>query len=556
MKMINEFKEIVKNYYNLINDDKKKLIPYYIGYFLNAILELVIPIFVAKITETITNSIYIETTVSIIMYFILNTINSIILYLNMYIYQNFYQNNYINIYKKIIKEIYSFDEEYKKKISTGKMINSLISDVINVGEMADNILTIFFHTLECIVVLFYFFKTNIFLAIFIIVVDIIYIISSNYLNNMIIKYSKRQKNENDKLIGLTNETLLGLRDIQTLNFSASLNNKYDLIYKNWKKIYNNKKKYERNRKAILKNFLVVIKTIVYFIGMYLIINKHITIGTMIIIISYFDSLFSSSETIMNASQSIREQNISVNRIKEILEYNNMKERKLKRIKDIVGKIEFKNVFFSYNNEKFLENLNFTIKPNEITAITGNNGAGKTTIINLILRLYCPIKGEILIDDIDINNIDKKSYLNQISILNQDTYLFNISIRENFNLINSDIKKQEEICKFVGIDKFIKSLPEGYNTVIDENSHNISGGQKKLLSLARTLLKESKILVFDEATSSLDKNKIQNIINILKKLKNNHIIIVITHKKELINIADETIVVDEGKIKYPKFFEKT
>lgn len=547
MKMINEFKEIVKNYYKLINEDKKKLIPYYMGYFLNAILELVIPIFVARITESVTNSIYIAAMVSIIMYFILKTINSMTSYFTMYMYQNFYQNNYITIYKKIIKEIYSFDEEYKKKISTGKMINSLISDVVNIGEMADNIITIIFHSLECSIVLFYFLRINIFLAMFIVGVDIIYIARSNYLNNKVVKYSKEQKNENDKLIGLTNQTLLGLRDIQTLDFSNSINEKYDLIYKDWKRIYNTKKKYERHRRAILKCFLAVIKTIVYFICMYLIINKQMTIGIMLIIISYFDSLFSSSETIMNASQEIREQNISVNRIKDILEYNDIKERKLKKIKHTKGKIEFKNVFFSYDNEKFLENLNFTIKPNKITAIVGNNGAGKTTIINLILRLYCPTKGEILIDDIDINNIDKKSYLNQISILNQDTYLFNISIRENFNLINKNIKKQEEICKFVGIDEFIKKLPKGYDTIIDENSHNISGGQKRLLSLARTLLKESKILIFDEATSSLDKDKIQNVISLLKKLRENHTIIVITHKKELMNIADETIIVDKGKI---------
>lgn len=545
--MINEFKEIVKNYFNLINEDKKKLIPYYIGYFLNAILELIIPIFVAKITESVTNSLYIATIVSIIMYFILKTINSIIYYFTMYTYQNFYQNNYITIYKKIVKEIYCFDEDYKKKISTGKMINSLISDVVNIGEMADNILTIIFHTLECIVVLFYFFKINIFLAMFIIIVDIIYIARSNYLNNMVIKYSKKQKNENDKLIGLTNQTLLGLRDIQTLNFSSSINEKYDLIYETWKKIYNNKKKYERHRKAILKCFLVIIKTIVYFLCIYFIINKQMAIGVMLIILSYFDSLFSSSETIMNANQSVREQNISVNRIKDILEYNDIKERKLKKIKNAIGKIEFKNVFFSYGNEKFLENLNFTIKPNKITAIVGTNGAGKTTIINLILQLYCPTKGKILIDDIDINNIDKKSYLNQISILNQDTYLFNMSIRENFNLINKDIKKQEEICKLIGIDKVIKSLPKGYDTVIDDNSHNISGGQKRLLSLARTLLKESKILIFDEATSSLDKDKIQNVIALLKELRNNHTIILITHKKELMNMADETIVIDKGKI---------
>lgn len=545
--MINEYKEIVKNYYNLIKEDKKKLIPYYIGYFFNVIIELLIPIYVAKITEFLTDSLFIATAISIIIYVLLKTSNSLISYFNKYIYQSFYQDNYITIYKKIVKKIYSFDEEYRKKISTGKMINSLTNDVVNIGEMADNILAIILNTLKCIIVLFYFFRINIFLAIFMIIIDIIYIKRSNYLNNMTIKYSKKQRNENDKIIGLINQTLLGLKDIQTLDFSNSMNNKYNSIYKSWKKTYNNKKKYERYRQTILKCFLTLIKAIVYFLCLYLIINEKMTIGIMLIIISYFESLFSSSENIMSASQSIKEQNISVNRIREILEYNDVKEEKLKRIKNVIGKIEFKNVFFSYNNEKFLENLNFTIKPNKITAIIGTNGTGKTTIINLILRLYAPTNGKILLDDNDINDIDKKSYLKEISVLNQDTYLFNLSIRENFNLINKDIKKQEEICKIIGIHNFIKDLPKGYDTVIDENSHNISGGQKRLLSLARTLLKESKILIFDEAMSSLDKDKIQNVINLLKDLRKNHTIIAITHKKEIVNIADEIIAIDKGKV---------
>lgn len=550
--MINEFKEIVKNYYNLIKEDKKKLIPYYISYFLNVVVELLIPIYIARITEKLTNSLLIATAVSIIIYFLLKTSNSLLSYFDKYIYQGFFKDSYITIYKKIIKKIYGFDEEYKKHITTGKMINSLTKDIINIGEMADNILIIILNTLKCIVVVFYFLKINIFLAVLIVIIDIIYLKRSNYLNSMTIKYLEKQINENDKLICLINQTLLGLKDIQTLDFSKSINNKYNYIYKSWKKAYSSRKKYERYKQTILKCFLTVIKVMVYFLCMYLIINKKMTIGVMLIIISYFDSLFSSSESIMTASQSIKEQNISVNRIREILEYNIVKEEKLKKVKNVIGKIEFENVFFSYNNEKFLENLNFTIKPNKITAIVGTNGAGKTTITNLILRLYCPTKGKILLDGEDISSIDKKSYLREISVLNQDTYLFNLSIRENFNLINKDRQKQKEICKFVGIDKFIEGLPKGYDTIIDENSHNISGGQKRLISLARTLLKDAKIIIFDEATSSLDKDKVQNVIEVLKELRKNHTIIVISHKKEIVNIADEVIIIDKGNVKLEEY----
>lgn len=545
---MNKSRNIIKNYYNLIESDKNKLIPYYFIYFINIIIELIIPTYVAKITESLTNPLIIVALASIINYSILNILNNLLGYADKYIYQRFFRDNYITIYQKIVKKIYNFDEEYKKKISTGKIINSLTSDIINTGEMADNILKVILNILKSIVVIFYFFRINIFLALIIIGVDLIYIIRSNYLNNKSIKYSKEQRKENDKLIGLVNQTLLGLKDIQTLNITNTMDDKYNYIYKDWKNAYDNRKKYERYRQNILKCFLIIIKSIVYFTCVYLMINNKITIVIMLIIISYFDSLFSASKNIMDASQSIKDQNISVNRIKEILEYNTIKEKNLKEIKNVKGMVEFKNVDFSYSNEKLLENLNFVIKPNRITAITGTNGTGKTTIVDLILRLHSPTKGEILLDNINVKEIDKNSYLKEISVLNQESYLFNLSIRENFNLIERDIKKQEEMCKLTGIDKFIKTLPKGYDTIIDENSHNISGGQKRLLSLTRTLLKDAKILIFDEATSSLDTDKIQNVINVLNELKKNHTVIVITHKEEIENIADEVITINDGKVK--------
>ena len=545
---MNKSKNIIKNYYNLIESDKDKLIPYYFIYFLNIIIELIIPIYIAKITESLTNSLIIVALASIINYSILKILNNLLGYADKYIYQRFFRDNYITIYQKIVKKIYNFDEEYKKKISTGKIINSLTSDIINTGEMADNILKVILNILKSIVVIFYFFRINIFFTLIIIGVDLIYIIRSNYLNNKSIKYSKEQRKENDKLIGLVNQTLLGLKDIQTLNITNTMDDKYNYIYKDWKNAYDNRKKYERYRQNILKCFLIIIKSIVYFTCVYFMINNKITIGIILIIISYFDSLFSASENIMDASQSIKDQNISVNRIKEILEYNTIKEKNLKEIKNIKGIIEFKNIDFSYSNEKLLQNLNFIIRPNRITAITGTNGTGKTTIVDLILRLHSPTKGEILLDNINVKEIDKNSYLKEISVLNQESYLFNLSIRENFNLVENDIKKQEEMCKLTGIYKFIKTLPKGYDTIIDENSHNISGGQKRLLSLTRTLLKDAKILIFDEATSSLDTDKIQNVINVLNELKKNHTVIVITHKEEIENIADEVITINDGKVK--------
>ena len=187
------------------------------------------------------------------------------------------------------------------------------------------------------------------------------------------------------------------------------------------------------------------------------------------------------------------------------------------------------------------------EPNKLTTIVGKTGSGKTTLFNLLLRLYKVDKGKILIDDLDIYEYAKDVYNTNISIVNQKTFIFNMSIRENLSLIDSNKKRQIDACKRVGIHDFIMSLPDGYNTVLKEDATNISGGQKQLLSLARALLTTSEIILLDEVTSSLDSNTTKKITTLLNDLKTDHTIISITHNKELMKISDNLIVMNEGII---------
>ncbi len=538
--MIKENYTILKNYYNVISSDKKKLYPYYFGYICNIFIELLIPICVANITEQLTNSYFVAALVTVLTLLLLNVTNSLLSYVDMHFYAKFFRANYITLYKKVINKIYVFDADYKKSFSTGKLLNSLTSDVVNIGEMADNILTIILNLIKWGIIIIYFARIHLFLAITIIVINIVYIAIANYLNNTSIRYYREQREHNDTIISLINQTILGLQDVKTLNFSSDLNKKYNSLYKKWGNAYFNKRRFYIYRVTFLKMLLNIIKSAIYVFCILAIMNNDMRIGTLLIIISYYTSFFSSSESIMSRLASMKEENISLMRIKEILEYGDNLQYENKIIKNIAGIIEFRNVSFSYNEKKLLRNISFTIKNNQITAIIGENGSGKTTILNLILRLYFPSKGTIYIDGQNILSINHNSYLKNISVLNQDTYLFNLSIRDNFNLINKDKKYQEKICRLVGIDKFIKNLPQGFNTIISENSTNISGGQKRLLSLARTLMKDSKILIFDEITSSLDMDITKQVIKVLEKLKENHTIIIVTHKKELMAIADEII----------------
>lgn len=348
------------------------------------------------------------------------------------------------------------------------------------------------------------------------------------------------------MLGLINQSIKGLKDIKANDLSKKLNRKYNSIYKEWYQAYTNKRSFQIKRIVNISAINTVCKSIVYIFCLLSIMNNSLSLSHMLIIISYFTMMHTSIDLILEANSNIKEENISLNRLSELLEIEEIANGEVE-LTNCQGKLEFSNVTFSYKDQKTIKKVNFILEENKINAIVGHNGAGKTTLVNLMLKLNNPDKGFIYLDGIDISTISKESYLKNVSILNQDTYLFNLSIRENFNLITKDSKKQESICKLLRIDSWIKKLPKGYDTIINEDSTNISGGEKRLLSLARTLLRDSKIIIFDEITSSLDLTATNQIIDILNKLKEDHTIILITHKRELMSIADKIIVLDNGRV---------
>ena len=273
------------------------------------------------------------------------------------------------------------------------------------------------------------------------------------------------------------------------------------------------------------------------------------IAMFLLLISYYDKAKESINNIMSFDVSIMEESVSLYRINEIINYGNnvLKLDGIVHNDNIIGLVEFKNVSFKYNKLPILKNISFVAKPNQVTAIVGKTGAGKTTIFNLLLKMYKADHGKILIDDLNIYEYSKDVYNSNISVVNQKTFIFNMSISANLSLIDSNKKRQIDACKRVRIHDFIMSLPDGYNTILKEDATNISGGQKQLLSLARALLTTSEIILLDEVTSSLDPNTTNKIINLLDDLKSDHTLIIITHNKDLMKIADNLIVLNDGKI---------
>ena len=547
--MIKKNIKIAKDYFSLVSFKNKYLITFIIIDLINVLISLLIPFLISLIVEVVTNKLYNVAIVLIVALGITYLLNKIGSYCTNWCYANFFKETYVSVHQKLVNSVYDFDYEYSEKMSIGKIINSSNSDIINIAEVPSFMIELLIEIIKLLVIYFVFAKQSVLVAIYVIIIDVIYYIYARKCNDKNAHYLKKQIKYADKMVGMLSQILIGLKDIKSFNIGSRLNNKLDTYRKRWQENYFLKRKYYFTRKTLVGLVIDFGKIILYFIVLVLLIKGKIQIAMFLLLISYYDKTKESINDIMEFDVSIMEESVSLYRINQIVNYkdSNLVLDGIVNNDDIAGYVEFKNVSFKYSRLQVLKNVSFTAKPNQITAIVGKTGSGKTTLFNLLLRMYRVNDGKILIDRINIYDYSRDVFNSNVSIVNQKTFIFNMSIRANLSLIDSNKKRQIDACKRVGIHDFIMSLPDGYSTILKEDATNISGGQKQLLSFARALLTSSEIILLDEVTSSLDPNTTDKIINLLDDLKTDHTIIVITHNKDLMRRADKLIVLNNGKV---------
>ena len=295
----------------------------------------------------------------------------------------------------------------------------------------------------------------------------------------------------------------------------------------------------------LLDFLFVLLSI-FFIS-----NKSITVSTFLIIFLYKNKLNALTNAISEIREKIADGNILAKRVFDIIDYESFSKEHYGNINinNIKGNIEFRNVEFGYNENALFHNLNFKIQANKMIAIVRKSGEGKTSILNLICKNYNVNSGEVLIDGIDINCLFERTIRNCISIVSQSPYIFNLSIKENIELFNPKASDEEikDVCKKAELAKIIDELPNGYDTIVGENGIKLSGGQKQRLAIARALIKKSKIILFDEATSSLDNSNQEKIKSIIRNLTKDHTVVIVAHRLSTIMDADDIYVLSKHKI---------
>ncbi len=546
--MIKEYYNFLKEYLKLVEIKKIYVFINLLSAFFYKFFEILLPLMASEIIK------YLTLGNDKMTYIFLGVFSTIYLlyYLSLYINYRIYGYNvnycYDKLTTKVLNKLISVDNNFTRVISKGRIMNSIDSDIINIGDMNDCISELIIGLVQLIMVIAIICFYNVGVSLLFILYIIIYVTIKNNCDRKVNIHHNKVVIQDDKYSNLLTQIALGLQEIKTFNMLSKLKDKLNTIQKKFTKEYTIKRHYIVIRDNDLKIFMYVFRVILYSILIFLVSKSYFGLNILVLIISYHEKLDSYIEDIITATTSIRETNTAVSRVNTILNYNsNNYVFGDVDIDDIYGALEFKNVSLEINNNKILKNINLKIDHNKVVAIVGEAGCGKTSLFNLILRLNKPTKGKITLDNTNIYDFSKEAYTKNVGVVTQRPFIFNMSIRKNLNFVDTDIKHQIEACKTAGIHDFIQSLPNGYNTILRENGSNISGGQKQMISIARTILTDCEVMLLDDITTSLDPDTAKLVPKLIKNIKKNHTIVMITKKPELMKLADLIVVMDKGKI---------
>ena len=372
-------------------------------------------------------------------------------------------------------------------------------------------------------------------------------------NEQVGKKDVEFRNQSDKVAGLTGELVRGARDIKMLFAKESFMKELD---KNV--VLQSEKNFEMRNTDMGFNLVIdLLKDLFEFMTIivliYLITNDVITVAIGIALYSYKSTVLTDlMATVSSLLEECKSFNISCNRVFDIINNKKYKKEKFgsKHIDNVIGNFEFKDVVFSYDDTNIvLNNLNLKIEENKTYGIVGKSGEGKTTMFNLLCKMYDNQSGVISIDGIDIKELDEESIRGNITIISQNPYIFNLSIKDNLKLVKGDITDEEikEACHLACLDDYIESLPNGYDTIVGEGGVNLSGGQRQRLAIARALVQKTKIILFDEATSALDNETQSKIQKAIDNLKDKYTIVIIAHRLSTIVNCDKIMILQSGKV---------
>lgn len=464
-------------------------------------------------------------------------------------FSNFISQNVIrDIREKLYNKLIYFRTAFFDKTPIGQLVTRAVGDVETIATVyTDGFLMVFGDVLRIIFVLVMMFQTNVHLSYISLAILPLMVIITRFFQKRLKKAFGDERTWTANQNSFVQERLAGMPIIQVFNREEAEFKKFDEINITLKSAL-------LRTVFIFSLFFPVVELISsLFIGFILFYGGYITItaGEVIAFIQYISMLIRPLRQIADRFNNIQRGIVGAERVLGVMDENFAMPNNGQVSKDhFDGKIEFRDVRFAYDEkQEVLKGIDFTANPGETVAIVGATGAGKSTIISLITRLYDISSGKILIDDVDLKEYELYNLRSHIGVVLQDVFLFHGSIFENlaFGDDSVTLEKIRAVAKDIEVDSFIESLPGGYDYVVSERGSSISLGQRQLLSFLRAYLSDPKILILDEATSSIDHESEKLIQRATEKITKNRTSIIIAHRLSTIEKADRIIVMDHGKI---------
>ena len=543
--------DILKKLWPYAKKYKKYLILQTIVLIIGLVINIITPLLSAKQLLNLNKSLFEKLIYVSLLIFILEVTSNLIRYISRKMTSNIHLKILNDLQRDLTKETLKLNIEEIDKNSSGVFIDRLTKDAESLSDIINMIMFYISRIVADIGIIGAIFVVNKIMFVYCIIA-LFFIFWIERINaNIWFKWSKKNRELNEKNSGLIGELVRGIRDIKVLNSTK------DFLNKVMDKIeLANKEQLKLNIKQAKYNFISgsmqdIASLLFIVLGVILIKTNNLIVDNLIVLYMYQSRMYGLLYSLTDFNEQLKRFNLSATRVFEIIDGKFKKEKfGKKNFEKINGNFEFKNVSFSYDkNAKILDKMSFKVKANETVAFVGKSGSGKTTVFNLIDRLYKVDEGKITIDGVDINELDKDSIRNNISIITQSPYIFNFTIKENLKIIKEDATDEEliEACKIAQLHEYIMSLPDKYDTLVGEGGLTLSGGQRQRLAIARALLKKTEIILFDEATSALDNETQKAIQKAINNMKGEYTILIIAHRLSTVIDADKLLLINNGKV---------
>lgn len=495
-------------------------------------------------------------------------------WLNYAIYFKYSNIIWKEIAKDLTKRSFCLTTSTFSDNNSGAFVQRIMDDPNNVIAKLSSFVEILAETITYCVVVVYIVSLHYIIGILYIIMLITCFIVELFRRKVVKKLKLKTKKVNDKTYSLVTEIVKSEKDIKALGLENKLfetsNESFDKYQKQRCKEDIVDLNFWNSRNVVLEVFGLFVLAL----GIYLMKQEVLTIAAYILLYSYKDNLYGFVWNVGSIFKVFTEMSVSNSRMFSLFDETIYPAEKFgnKDLKNVKGKIEFEKVEFAYSEvkeneedenkpnkkikpverikkEPIFKNLSFKIEPNTTVAFVGKSGSGKSTILSLVSKLNDVDKGEVKIDGTDIKEISKSSLRENISLINQFPYIFDMSIKENLLLVKKDATEEElwSVLKRASFDEDVLAMPKGIETKVGETGIKLSGGQRQRLAIARALLKESKIILFDESTSSLDNFAQSKIQESIERMKGQHTIVIVAHRLSTIRNVDKIYFLENGQI---------